>query len=582
MPPPKTAPIKVWKILGAGVLVCLILFGVILTSVVYTVSNWRDNHRTVATAKPRHIQFTRLAEPGSEPSSSSRQSTKNAILAFKDNGKSLPGDDIFKALAIPSLQITVQRQGISGLNRSPRKYVTATIQEGAVTYTNVAIRLKGGPGSFRSLNDLPAFTVNFDKFAPGQKFHGLKKIHLNNSVQDSSYLEEKISRELFEAAGVPVPRAGNAIVTFNERELGLYVLVEGINKQFLKRYFADTTGSIYDGHSQSDVTDDLPVNSGDTPRDRSRLHALAAAARQQDFDTRLEALKKTLDVDRFLTFVAMEAILWHWDGYTMNRNNYRVFHDRETDRMVFIPHGMDQMLSKPHGSIIPPTAGLVSRAVLEIPSLRRQYRERVAQLSTNIFKAGSITDRIHEVSEKIEAVLDDSSAEAHRHRAANLSRKVEQRAHFLEAQITPEKPLEFGDRGVAPLTNWQTRRDLGDALLDREQDADGKTVLHISSKEGCTASWRTTQLLDAGKYRFEARLKTRGVVLNRDDPRAGAGLRISRHRVGQKNSGDKDWTPVVFEFDVPEDQTDTELVCELRADRGDVWFDLSSLKLQRK
>src|SRR5205814_289689 len=113
------------------------------------------------------------------------------------------------------------------------------------------------------LRGLPAFTLNFDRFVPGQTFHGLKKVHLNNSVQDRTFLSEKISRELFEAAGVPVPRAGNAQVALNGRPLGMYVLVEGIDKQFLRRYFDDVSGNVYDGHSQTDVTNILPTNSGE-------------------------------------------------------------------------------------------------------------------------------------------------------------------------------------------------------------------------------------------------------------------------------------------------------------------------------
>jgi hypothetical protein len=142
----------------------------------------------------------------------------------------------------------------------------------------VALHLKGAAGSFRPLDWNPAMTLNFDKFSAGQRFHGLKKISLNNSVQDPSFLTEKICRELFEAAGVPVPRAAHAQVGLNGRDLGLYVLVEGFNKQFLKRYFKNTSGNLYDGGFVKEITDDLAINSGDNPKDRSRLDALAEAA----------------------------------------------------------------------------------------------------------------------------------------------------------------------------------------------------------------------------------------------------------------------------------------------------------------
>jgi hypothetical protein len=253
--------------------------------------------------------------------------------------------------------------------------------------------------------------------------------------------------------------------------------------------------------------------------------------------------------------------------------------------MVFLPQGLDQILSNPQGQIFPPTAGLVARAVLEIPEARRRYRERVAQLSTNVFRVEAINDRVHEVAQRIGMVLaeiDPQAATAHRQRVNAFCRRVQQRANSLQRQIFPAGAVKFGDLATAPLTDWQPKQDLGDARLAREQDAEGNTLLHISTKEGCTASWRTTRLLDRGKYRLEARLKTKEVTFAENDPRAGAGLRVSRHRVGQKNSGDRDWTPVLFDFDVAEDELDIELICELRAIQGDVWFDLKSLRLRRR
>ena len=320
----------------------------------------------------------------------------------KGSQKPPPGEDLFVDGYIPALHIQISEEGVTTLRRNSRRYVRATVREGTIIYTNVAIHLKGGPGSFRQVDDYPAFTLNFDRFADGQRFHGLKKIHLNNSVQDRTLLSEKISRELFEAAGVPAPRAGNAKVDFNGRELGVYVLVEGVNKQFLRRYFKDTTGNVYDGHSQSDVNRNLPTNSGENPRDQSRLRALAAAVREPDLKTRLASLENTLDLDRFISFIVMEAMLWHWDGYVMNRNNFRIYHDRDSNRMVFLPHGLDQILTKPDGPMFPQAAGLVARSVLEIPEANRRYRERMAQLLTNVFNLVAITNHIHQVADKIE------------------------------------------------------------------------------------------------------------------------------------------------------------------------------------
>lgn len=493
-------------------------------------------------------------------------------------------EDLFRDGLIPSVHLQLSADAVSSLTRSPRKYVRANVREGMKTYTNVAVRLKGGPGSFRPLQDKPAFTLNFGKFAEGQTFHGLKKIHLNNSVQDSTFLHEKFSRELFEAAGVPVPRAGNAWVNFNDRELGMYVLLEGVNKQFLKRFFKDTSGNVYDGHSGSEVTMDLPVNSGDTPRDRSRLRALAAAAREPDPAERYAELQKALDLDRFYSFVAIELMLGHWDGYTMNRNNWRIYHDRDTDRMVFIPHGLDQVLGRSYPIYPPNSQALVVRAVMDIPEARKQYRARYAAIATNIFLP-TLTSRIQEMGEKIEAVLakhDPQQAEVHRQRLASLCNRIRARSAALQNLLSPPDPVKFDNAGATRLANWTSKIDLGEAQLNREQDSNGKPLLHILAKSDCTASWRTTCDLPPGEYRFEARIKTKDVAFRQGDDRSGAGLRIHAYRKGQKNSGTRDWTPISFGFQVQDDSQPVELICELRAVKGEIWYDLESLKLVRE
>jgi spore coat protein H len=552
------------------------------------VPNEDQGQELVRSASTPMEQILEVEQPDSRPSTNKLPTgiVQDSILGSRTSAsRSHPGDDLFKNAFIPRLQIEIPAGGMLALRVRERNYVRATIREGDIVYTNVAIRLKGGPGSFRKVSDTPSFTVNFDKFAEGQTFHGLKKIHLNSSVQDDGLLSEKISRELFEAAGVPAPRAGHAAVVFNGRPMRMYVVVEGINKQFLRRYFKDVTGNVYDGHSGSDVTDnEMETNAGDHPNDQKRLKELAAAAKLPAM-SRLDSLQKTLDIDRFLSFMAMETILWHWDGYTMHRNNFRIYHDRDTDRMVFIPQGLDQILSKPNGPIIPPLGGLVAKAVFEIPELRQRYEERVAQLVTNVFRMEAINRRIDEVAARISETLvemEPSSVDSFRRKVSGLSRQFANRSASLQRQIFPATALKLAALDTVSLTDWRPTKDLGEAQLNRKQDEAGNSVLHISTENGCTASWRTHVLLDRGKYRFEARLKTQGVVLDPDDPRAGAGLRISRHRVGQKNSGNRDWMPAAFDLEVREDQSDVELVCELRANQGDVWFDVKSLRITRR
>ena len=354
--------------------------------------------------------------------------------------KSVPALDLFEKGEIPRVRLELSDDAMARLRANPRKYVLGAVVEGTRRYTNVSIRLKGGPGSFRPLEERPAFTINFDREAPGQTFHELKKLHLNNSVQDSSYLSEKLSREMFEAAGVPAPRAGHAVVALNDRRLGLYVLVEGANKQFLKRYFPQTGGNVYDGHSQQDVNQRLRTNSGDAPKDQSRLAALASAARTSDLAARRIALEKTLDVERFLSFMAVEVIVAHWDGYSLNRNNFRIFHDLSTDRMVFLPQGLDQTFQRKNITAMPEMSGLVAKAVLEVPEFRERFRSRESQLLTNRFQTEPWVKRLREVAAQVRRELevsDPSTAASYVSRAASFRRKMQQRFDGLRTELGP-------------------------------------------------------------------------------------------------------------------------------------------------
>ena len=125
-------------------------------------------------------------------------------------------DALFTNSAIRHLRIEISREGMNTLRRyhwrsdgdkSDRVAASATVREGDTVFTNVAIHTKGSSGSFRPIDSKPALTLNFDRWADGQRFHGLQKISLNNSAEDPSYLSEKICREMFARAGIPVPRS---------------------------------------------------------------------------------------------------------------------------------------------------------------------------------------------------------------------------------------------------------------------------------------------------------------------------------------------------------------------------------------
>jgi len=370
-----------------------------------------------------------------------------------ENAKSIPNpslpeqassDDFFNLGMIPAIRIHLDQDSWQRLVRDPRSFVRVEVQVDDVIYSDVGLHLKGRRGSFRPLDAKPGFTLKFNEFKKGQRFHGLEKVHLNNSVQDPSFMTEIICSRLFREAGVPAARATNARVQLNGRNLGFYVLVEGLTASFLERSFANTQGNLYDFPYTHDITSSAVKEAKD--RDPADLRALAAAAKEQDLEKRWQQLGQVLDLDRFITYLALEVAIWDWDCYAMCRNNYRLYHDPTADKIVFMPHGLDQIFHNPEGSILPVMKGLVARSVLETPQGRRRYFERMAMLAEQRFTPERMTRQTAELQSRIRPVLlelNPNAARKHDQAVARLEQQVHQRIASVQQQLThpPANPV---------------------------------------------------------------------------------------------------------------------------------------------
>lgn len=484
--------------------------------------------------------------------------------------------------------ITVAPKFANQLREDPRTYVPATIQVGTRSFTNVGIHLKGAAGSSRGFDDRPALTLNFDKFVKDQVLSGMEKLHLNNSVQDGTFLSESIASRLYRDAGVPTARSGHAFVRLNGRDLGLYVLKEGYDSLFIRRNFPPGTnapGNLYDGGFLQDVDQDLKLDAGKGPTDGSDLRRLRRAA-GTPVSRRGAELEKVLDVDRFLTFLAIQALTDDWDGYGRNRNNYRLYFDSVSGKAEFIPHGMDQLFREINSTVEPDWEGFVARRAMELPELKARYQTRLKELANRNFTVAWLTNHLGTVNERMQTALVNRQPEE-RARWANGFRRASSRTiariRSVRKQLgLPPDPtliqLAEGSRKPQLLTGWQARPQQGAPQLDTVAE-DKKESLHLSAlRSGTVASFRTSRMLSPGEYTLEASVKTKGIVAQAGAPGRGAGLRISGADRQNHLTGSQDWAPIRFEFEINDDR-EIEFVVELRADKGEVWFDLSSLKL---
>jgi hypothetical protein len=486
-----------------------------------------------------------------------------------------------------SLKLEIPESSANSLRRDPRKYAPCTVIEGDRVYSNVAVHLKGSAGSFRGFDDKPGFTINFSHFQPKQRFHGVRKIHLNNSVQDPTFLSEYICGYLFRAAGVPATRVAHAYVQVNNKKPELYVLKESFEKEFFRQYFIEDNGNAYGESGGADVDTQMHKMEGDGVKDWSDLKQLAAAARENNPTNCYEKLREILEIDRFISFMALEVMLCHWDGYTFARHNYRLYHDPGTGKFTFIPHDLDQMMQDPNVPIVPGVNGMVAQAIFRIPELKKRYTERFEEIYVDYFRPDDLTNRINTIVSKLKpkiAEFDKNFAQEFENRSQNLKDRIVNRANSIRRQLATINPEPPQIRETLLKTeNWRNAvEDSTSAAFEIQKKENGGNVLYIKAKNKTTASWRCMANVPPGNYIFEIKAKCANLAGNEEVKDAGAVIRSSGLNAKPSNplKGVSDWQRLESKFEVFT-KTNIEFVCEMRAISGEVWFDLDTLKVIR-
>jgi hypothetical protein len=314
---------------------------------------------------------------------------------------------------------------------------------------------------------------------------------------------------------------------------------------------------------------------------------LAEVSREPDLTQRWQRLRVMVDVDRFASFMALEILSNHRDGYCLAANNYRIYQDPDSARFIFLPHGMDQLFGRADLALEPHVSGPVAQGLLAIPEFRRLYWERAGLLFTNVLRPAlpGLT-REHPLTLQPSNGLSPDQIRSIRAAVAALQTQIAERLKFVARQLEqpPEKKLvRFTNNRASLDEGWKPVDTPAGGGMSRGTGPSGRLCLHIQAGPATSASWRTTRWLEPGRYRFGGEVFTQATRPLPNGRNNGARLRISGIRSQGTTSldGDAPWTQLEAEFDVPAPGAEAEFVCELRASQGEAWFELSSLHLRK-
>jgi hypothetical protein len=239
-------------------------------------------------------------------------------------------------------------------------WAVASLTTDGKTIEKVGLRYKGNSTYVRASRNLKrSLKVDIDRHDDAARFHGLKSLTLSNGVMDPSRSREALAYSIYRAAGVPAPRTAFAEVTltvagkYDKEHVGLYTLIEGVDKNFLKLNFKNNAGLVmkperipglvYLGEDWARYKDAYFPKREATKDEIKRVidfSKLVAATPDAQFN---EEIASYLDVDAFLKFMAVTAIVANCDSFH-GGHNYCLYLHPETNKFHFIPWDLDLAL----------------------------------------------------------------------------------------------------------------------------------------------------------------------------------------------------------------------------------------------
>ena len=330
---------------------------------------------------------------------------------------------------------------------SPFTYFPGAVTVDGQRLDGVGVRKKGFLGSLDSVK--PSLKVKFDEYEPGRELLDQDGLTLNNSRQDPSFLHQCMSYAFFADAGVPAPRCNYAHVTVNGEDLGLYVHVERVGKDMLRRSFADVGGNLYEGtlsDFRSGWTGTFELKTNELQADRTDLERVVTALQAPD-EQLAASLDAVIDLDGFVTFWSAEVLLNHWDGYAGNTNNFFVYDDPVTGRFHFIPWGADGtmvLVAPPIGGGAPgtPTSVLANAAIAQRLyghlATRDRYVARLRELIEAVWDEAAMLTEIDRMETLVEPLADPAGT-------GGFTQSVEDLRSFVRER--PGQVLEELDAG---------------------------------------------------------------------------------------------------------------------------------------
>ncbi len=302
------------------------------------------------------------------------------------------------------------------------EYIPATITIDGSTYSEVGIRMKGF-SSFWESDNKKSFKIDMNEFVDGQNHEGIKKMNLNNGAGDPAIQRDVIAHNLFRTQGIKAPRTAHTQLYINNELWGVYVIIEQVDKTFLKRNFVDGTGNLYknmgiseldwEGDEASDYQPAMALKTNEEENDWTAFINFMDVLNNSSNADFPDAIQEVFNVDYYLRVLAIDIMLNNWDSYIEHGRNFYIYHEPVSGLFHWIP--WDYNFSMEGGGefgwgtnfpliLNDPNKTLIDR-ILDVPEFKEQYLNYVCEILNSNFTEERLFPRIDLTGELLEAAI---------------------------------------------------------------------------------------------------------------------------------------------------------------------------------
>ena len=363
-----------------------------------------------------------------DPGDADAQEVDGGVAADAAGEPILDYDRLFPLDRLADVHIDFEPGGWATLLAEPLEdvYVPASITYDGVTLDQVGIRLKGN-SSRKSVEREDgvrySLKLDIDMYVDGQTLFGVDKINLNNGFMDPTQLRELVTTELYRGAGIPAPQMGFVRLYLDGELHGNYVAVEQVDKEFLRRHFADDDGDLYkpeppSGHLEWRGSDigayaGLELKTNETTSDQSAILHFLDVLNNTPAAAIETALPEVFDVDAFLRYLAVTTLTVNLDSLVGPGHNYYLYEDRQSGRFTLLPWDMnmafggfscdlapEELVAYPYlePACTPVEQKILVAKVMAVASFRATYESYLHEYAAGHMAAAPISQRLSELA----------------------------------------------------------------------------------------------------------------------------------------------------------------------------------------